>query len=63
MERPMRDLLIYLIWKQGSFPLAEIGEKFQIGHTSISNARIRGEAAMQKYRKLRSKLKKAGIDV
>ena len=41
IERLMRDLLICLVWKLDSFPLAEIGEKFQVGYTSVSNARSR----------------------
>ena len=59
IERPMRDVVIYLIWREGAFPLAEIGKKFHVGYTSISNARIRGEAALQNDKKLRSKLKQS----
>ena len=63
IERPMRDIVIYLVWKDGSFPLAEIGEKFQVGYTGISNARVRGEAAIQKDQKLRAKLARLGLFV
>ncbi|MDA0841261.1 MAG: hypothetical protein O3B01_31885 [Planctomycetota bacterium] len=61
--RPMRDIAIYLIWKQGSFPLVEIGEDFHGGDTSISNARIRGDAALREDRKVRSMLKEPEINV
>jgi len=63
IERPMRDLLIYLIWRQGSFRLSEIGNLFQVGYTSISNARIRGEAAIQQDKRLQVRLKKCGLEI
>ncbi|MDA1143272.1 MAG: hypothetical protein O3B01_32340 [Planctomycetota bacterium] len=64
IERPMRDLLIYLIWRQGSFRLSEIGNLFHVGSTSVSNARIRGEAALQQDKRLQAKLKKkSGLEI
>ena len=42
-ERPLRDALIYLVWKDGQRRLRDIGDYFNVGYTSIVNARARGE--------------------
>ena len=43
IERPLRDALIYLVWRQGSYGLAEIGRHSGVGYASISHSRKRGE--------------------
>ena len=41
-RRPLRDVLIYLLWKNGEYTLADIGSYFQVEYTTVSNARTRG---------------------
>jgi REP element-mobilizing transposase RayT len=41
-ERPLRDALIHLVWKNGRHSLAEIGREFGMGYTGVVNARQRG---------------------
>lgn len=55
-ERPMRDVLIYLIWRQGSYRLEEIGKPFGVGYASVVHSRKRGQAYLKKNKKLRKKL-------
>jgi len=57
-ERPMRDLLIYFIWRCTTLPLAEIGNYFGVTYSSVSHARARGEERFRANRRLRSKLER-----
>ena len=57
-RRPLRDVLIYLALRGSDETLGAIGEYFGVGYTTIANARTRGEAHLQKDRKLRRKLGK-----
>ncbi len=41
--RPERDVLIYLLWSEGRFHLAEIAKVFLIGYAAVSLAKTRGE--------------------
>jgi len=45
--RPDRDLLIYLLWRDGRFRLAQIGEYFGVGYPAVSVAKARAEARLQ----------------
>lgn len=54
--RPERDLLIYLLWRDGRFRLAQIAEHFGIKYAAVSLAKTRAEAHLQKDRKLRRRL-------
>ena len=42
-ERPLREVLTYLVWRQGSYGLAEIGRNFGVGYSRISHSRKRGK--------------------
>ena len=55
-ERPLRDVLIYLAWRRGGFPLESVGAHFGVGYTAVVNARKRGAEHLRKSRKLRGKL-------
>jgi len=55
-SRPMRDVLIYLAWQSGAFRLAEIGEHFGVGYTTVTNARKRGESYAREDASLRTLL-------
>lgn len=55
--RPLRDVLIWLLWKNSDYTLQEIGEYFSIGYTTVGNARVRGEHHLKQNRKLRATLK------
>ena len=55
--RPLRDILIWLLWKNTDYTLQELGEYFNIGYTTVGNARVRGEHSLKQNRKLRATLK------
>ena len=61
VRRPLRDVLIYLLWRQGDFRLSQIGEFFRVGYTTISNARRRGQDHAERNREVRARLRTAGI--
>ena len=54
---PVRDVLIYLLWRNRDYTLLELGEYFHIGYTAVGNARVRGEEHLKQNRKLRATLK------
>ena len=56
-ERPLRDLLIYLVWRSGGFPLESVGAYFSLGYTTVVNARKRGADRLRKDRGLRRGLR------
>ena len=56
LRRPMRDVLIYLVWKRGDFRLADIGAYFGVGYTTIVDARHRAEGHLKRDRGIRRKL-------
>ncbi len=56
-ERPMREVLIYLLWRQGRFRLGEIAEHFGVGESAVSHACRRAEQRLQTDRQLQSQLK------
>jgi hypothetical protein len=56
-ERPMREVLMYLLWRQGRFRMGQIAEQFGIGDSAVSHACRRAEQRLQTERKLQSQLK------
>ena len=56
-ERPMRDVLMYLLWREGRFRLGEIGRVFGVKYSAVSQARRRAERRLQTDRHLRGRLK------
>lgn len=61
VRRPLRDVLIYLLWRQGDFRLSQIGGFFRVGYTTIVNARQRGEQYAEGDRDVRARLRAAGL--
>jgi putative transposase len=55
-DRPLRDVLIYLAWKEGTFGLAVIGAYFNVRYTAISNARRRAETILKTDKALSMRL-------
>jgi len=53
----MSDLLIRVLWRRSDHRLSEIGEYFEVGYTTISNAHLRGERLVQADKKLAGKLR------
>ena len=56
-ERPMRDILAYLLWQQGRFRLGEIGMAFGVKGSAISQACRRAEHRLQTDPRLRKRVK------
>lgn len=56
-ERPMRDALVYLLWRAGRFPLGQIGPYFGVGYAAVSQACRRTERRLEKDPKLRKRLR------
>lgn len=55
--RPMRDMLIYLVWRNSAHSMQTVGDYFGLASTTLPAARMRGESALRKNRKLRAALK------
>jgi putative transposase len=53
VERPERDVLIYLLWREGGFRLGQIAECFGVGGSAVSHACRRAEQRLEKDPKLR----------
>jgi hypothetical protein len=53
VERPERDVLIYLLWREGRFRLGQIAECFGVGGSAVSHACGRVETRLKTDRKLR----------
>ena len=56
-SRPKRDLLIYLLWRDGRYRLADIGAPFAIGYPAVSAAKTRAETYLKKHPRWRRKLR------
>jgi len=56
-QRPVRDVLMYLLWQEGRFRLGEIGGVFGVKYSAVSQACRRAEHRLQTDRDLRRKLK------
>jgi REP element-mobilizing transposase RayT len=47
--RPLRDVLMYGLWSDAQYTLDEIGQLFNVGYTSVANARRRAEAYLPNH--------------
>jgi hypothetical protein len=56
-RRPFRDVLILLCWQRTTSKLTDLGRHFNVGYSSISHARKRGEADLRTDRGLRKRLR------
>jgi len=56
-ERPMRDVLMYLLWRQGRFRPGDIAGHFGVRESAVSHAHRRAEQHLQTDRKLQRQLK------
>jgi hypothetical protein len=56
-ERPLRDVLMYLLWRQGRFSLVAIGEPFGVKGSAVSQTCRRAERHLQTTPKLRRQLR------
>ena len=59
LERPMREVLMYLLWQEGRFRLGQIAGHFGVGYSAVSQACRRAEQRLRTDRGLQSKIKKA----
>ncbi len=55
--RPLRDVLIHLLWRTGDWRLGEIGAHFGVGPAGAAGASRRGGAHLQADRRLVEKLR------
>jgi REP element-mobilizing transposase RayT len=60
VERPERDVLIYLLWREDGFRLGQIADRFGVGGSAISHTCRRVEQRLKTDRKLRSVVEAAG---
>jgi putative transposase len=58
-ERPLRDVLLFLLWKTARFPLSLMADYFGVGYTSVVNARIRGQAYLSRHPELHKRLSRS----
>ncbi|MBN1362643.1 MAG: hypothetical protein JW993_18745 [Sedimentisphaerales bacterium] len=52
-ERPDRDALMYLLWREGCFRLGRIAPHFGVGYTAVEQACRRAERRAKTDRKFR----------
>jgi len=52
--RPMRDVLVYLVWRDGHHTAEAVGEFFQVTYTARPSARVRWAEDLKKNRRLRA---------
>jgi putative transposase len=55
-ERPSRDAMMYLLWREGRFRLGQIATHFGVGYSAVSQARRRVERRLRKNRKFKTML-------
>lgn len=55
-ERPSRDALIYLLWREGRFRLGQIATHFGVGYSAVSQACRRVEHRLKTNRKFKTML-------
>ncbi|MBP8305142.1 MAG: transposase [Phycisphaerae bacterium] len=55
-ERPLRDVLMYLLWREGRFRLAEIGSAFGVKYSAVSQACRRAEHDLKTDGDLRKRM-------
>lgn len=56
-ERPVRDVLMYLLWREGRFRLGEIGVAFGVRDSAVSQGCRRTEHRLRSDRNLHRKLR------
>jgi hypothetical protein len=56
--RPMRDTLIYLVWRNSNHSLQSIGEYFHVKPTSLSAAKTRGKESLDQNRSMKARIRK-----
>jgi putative transposase len=59
-SRPKRDLLMYLLWRDGHHTLVEIAKHFHVEYTAVCQARTRAEVILAKDKRLRRSLQERG---
>ena len=55
-ERPLREMLMYLLWREGRYRLDRIAEHFGVGYSAVSQACRRAEQRLQTDRELRQRM-------
>jgi putative transposase len=55
-ERPSRDTMMYLLWREGRFRLGQIATHFGVGYSAVSQARRRVERRLKTNRKFKTML-------
>jgi len=60
VERSERDVLIYLLWREGGFRLEQIAERSGVGGSAISHTCRRVEQRLETDGKLRRVVEAAG---
>ena len=58
-ERPLRDVLMDVLWQSGQWRLKEIGAAFGVGAAGIVNARARAHRYLARHRRLHQRLCRA----
>ena len=59
-HRPKRDLLLYLLWRDGHHTLTDIATHFHVKYTAVCQARTRAEAILAKDKRLMRSLQGGG---
>ncbi|MHC4354314.1 MAG: transposase [Planctomycetota bacterium] len=55
-ERPSRDAMMYLLWREGRFRLGQIAPHFGVSYSAVSQARRRVESRLSTDQRFRRKL-------
>jgi len=63
VARPLRDVLIHLVWRGGDARLSDLGAYFGVGYTGIATASRRARAWLKRDRRLAKRLRAVGIIV
>lgn len=61
VHRPLRDILIHLVWRGGDARLSEVGAYFGVSYPGIALASRRARTHVERDRHLASRLRAAGI--
>jgi putative transposase len=56
-ERPYRDVLMYLLWREGRFRLGQVATHFGVGYSAVSQACRRVERRLKMNRKFKTMLR------
>jgi len=58
VERPLRDVLVHLLWRSGDRRLSDVGEYFGVGPSGVAMASRRGAAHLKTNRRLAEQVKR-----